>query len=317
MVKPLSQTKVYGGRLKDREELLASSSGGAFTALSDVFLKQGDAIACSAYNYDTNTQEFHIIENAAQRNAARGSKYVQSIPGNIFKEAEQWLESNPQKKLLFVGVGCQAAGFLKYAETKGFLDRVSVVDIICHGSPSPQLWKDYAQSLAKNKGAITALTFKDKRNGWMHPTPVAVIDGEEHSLREYVRIFYNRKALRPSCHKCPYATTQRQTDITIGDFWNIDEKRPEQYDEMGNSLFLVHTERGQELFDAAKVSLDWFESNTSDCRQPNLEKPTPVADGRERFWADYRERGIDYIIQKYGKDKFINKIKRSLKKLLK
>lgn len=317
MVKLLSETKVYGGRLKDRAELILSSSGGAFTALSDVLLKNGDAIACSAYNYETNRQEFHIIENAAQRNAARGSKYVQSVPGDIFKEAEQWLSENPQKKLLFVGMGCQAAGFQKYAEAKGFRERVTVVDIICHGSPSPQIWEEYAQSLAKRKGKITALTFKDKRNGWKNPTPVVLIDGKEHSIREYVKIFYNRKALRPSCHKCPYATTERQTDITIGDFWHIEEKLPEKYDEMGNSLFLVHTERGAELFDAAKESLDWFESNLSDCWQINLERPTAVAEGREKFWEDYCEHGIDYIIQKYGNDSFINKVKKKLRKILK
>lgn len=317
MSKTLSETKVYGGRLKDRKELLASSSGGAFTALSDVFFKNGDLVACSVYNYDTNTQEFRIIENAAQRNEARGSKYVQSIPGNIFKEIENRLISNPQKKLLFVGMGCQATGFLKFAEMKGFRERVTIVDIVCHGSPSPQLWREYAQSLTKNNSKITALSFKDKRNGWKKPTAIVSIDGKERSVREYVRIFYNKMALRPSCHKCPYATTKRQTDITIGDFWHIEERLPEQYDEMGNSLFLVHTERGQELFDRAKNSLDWFESNTTDCLQVNLENPTPMAKGREKFWEDYCAFGIDYIIKKYGRDNFINKVKRKIKKLLK
>lgn len=35
----LIDTIVYAGRLKDKSALMSSSSGGAFTALSDFFLK--------------------------------------------------------------------------------------------------------------------------------------------------------------------------------------------------------------------------------------------------------------------------------------
>lgn len=37
----LIDTIVYAGRLKDKSALMSSSSGGAFTALSDFFLKNG------------------------------------------------------------------------------------------------------------------------------------------------------------------------------------------------------------------------------------------------------------------------------------
>lgn len=313
MGKLLPETKVYGGRLKDRAELIASSSGGAFTALSDIFISSGDAVVCSSYNFYSHQQEFRIITTSAERNAARGSKYMQSILGDIFCETEEWLKNNPGKRVLFVGVGCQAAGFMSYAEAKGFSDRITVVDIICHGSPSPQIWKEYVQSLEKSKGSIDALTFKDKRRGWKSPTAVAVIQGEEISLKQYVKIFYNRKELRLSCHKCPYTTTERATDITIGDFWHIEDKVPAQYDDMGTSLFIVHTKKGAELFETIKGKIDWFESNTDDCWQLNLEKPTAAAEGRERFWQDYYSRGIDYIIRKYGTDRFMDKVRRYIK----
>lgn len=317
MVNLLPYTEVYGGRLKDKAALLASSSGGAFVALSDVFLRNGDAIACSTYNFETQQQEFRIITDVLGRNQARGSKYMQSIPGDIFKEAELWLIHHPEKKLFFIGMGCQVAGFQKYAEMKGFLERVIVVDIICYGLPSPQIWREYAESLTKSKGRISALNFKDKRNGWKKPTAFAVIDNEEYSLREYVKVFYNRKELRLSCHKCPYTTTERYTDITIGDFWHIEDKIPNQYDKMGTSLFLVHTEKGKKLFEAAKPSLHWFESNTSDCWQTHLEKPTSMAAGREKFWEDYYTHGIDFVIQKYGNERFMDKVKRKARETLK
>lgn len=315
--KRFPKTEVYGGRLRDREKLLASSSGGAFTALSDVFLGRGDAVACSTYNFETHQQEYRIIETAAERNEARGSKYVQSIPGSIFKEIEMWLMRYPNRKLLFVGMGCQSAGFQKYAEMKGFRDRMTVVDIICHGSPSPQIWRKYAEILEKKSGKMSALTFKDKRNGWKSPTPVAVMGGKEYLLREYVKIFYSQKALRLSCHQCPYAAMQRHTDITIGDFWHIEDKRPENYDKDGTSLFLIHTEKGKEIFESAKPALSWFESNISECWQLNLERPTPMDKDREKFWKDYRNHGVEYLIHKYGNDSLVVRATKKAKKIIK
>ena len=311
----LPETKVYGGRLKDRAELLASSSGGAFTALSDVALASGDAIICSSYNFDTHQQEYKIITSVEERNTARGSKYVQSIPGDVFRSAEGWIKAHPGKNIYFFGMGCQVAGFQSFAEMKGFRDHVIVVDIICHGSPSPKIWREYATSLEK-QGKIESLTFKDKRNGWKKPTAVAMVNGAEVPLNRYVKIFYNRKELRLSCHKCPYTTTERTTDITIGDFWHIEDKIPDQYDELGTSLFIVHTEKGMQLFEEVKSSIDWFESNTVDCWQLNLEKPTAMAEGREKFWQDYYDHGIDYIVEKYGTDTMMTKINRKFKKIL-
>lgn len=221
----LIPTTVYAARVKDRELLERSSSGGAFTAISDYFLENGNAVVCAIYNYDSNRTEFFLVTDKKTRDQALGSKYMQSNPGNIYKSALKWLKNNPDKMLLFVGMGCQADGFRKFAEVNHIRERVIVVDIICHGSSSPKLWREYANVLEKKySGKIKYLTFKDKRNGWNHPTAMVKINGKEISIKEYVKIFYNKCALRPSCHECPYATTERQTDITIGDFWHIEKK---------------------------------------------------------------------------------------------
>ena len=160
---------------------------------------------------------------------AKGSKYMQSKPGDIYRKAYHWLMENPEKELLFVGMGCQSDGFRKFSEIKGIRDRVYIVDIICHGSPSPKLWREYAESIQEKDGEITYLTFKDKRNGWKSPTAYVKVNGAEKSIKDYVKVFYNRCALRPSCYECPYATTERKTDMTIGDFWHIEETIPDFY----------------------------------------------------------------------------------------
>lgn len=312
----LIDTIVYAGRLKNKASLLHSSSGGAFVAISDVFLNNGDAVVCALYNYWTHTSEFKLIQNFEERDAAIGSKYMQSKLSQIYKVAEEWLKEHPEKRLLFVGMGCQADGFRKFAEMKGIRERVWIVDIICHGSPSPKLWKEYAESLESRKGKITYLTFKDKRNGWKSPTAFVKINGKEVSISDYVKVFYNRCALRPSCHECPYATTERKTDLTIGDFWHIEETIPDFYDPNGNSLFLIHTDRGEQLFNSIKDDLDYCQSDTKQCWQKNLEAPTPVSEHRQEFWKDYQREGIEFIMRKYGNVSLKTKVKNKIIKIL-
>ena len=312
----LIDTIVYAGRLKDKSALMSSSSGGAFTALSDAFLKSGDAVVAAVYNYENHTVEFQMILDEKQRERAKGSKYMQSKPGDIYQEAYHWLMDNPKKELLFVGMGCQSDGFRKFSEIKGIRDRVYIVDIICHGSPSPKLWREYAESIQKKDGRITYLTFKDKRNGWKSPTAYVKVNGSERPLKDYVKVFYNRCALRPSCYECPYATTERKTDMTIGDFWHIEETIPDFYDPNGNSLFLIHTGRGEELFEKIRDNMDYRLSNTAQCWQANLEAPTQKSEQRDVFWNDYQKKGIDFVIKKYGTVPMKIKVKNKLFKIL-
>ena len=312
----LIDTIVYAGRLKDKSALMSSSSGGAFTALSDAFLKSGDAVVAAVYNYENHTVEFQMILDEKQRERAKGSKYMQSKPGDIYQEAYHWLMDNPKKELLFVGMGCQSDGFRKFSEIKGIRDRVYIVDIICHGSPSPKLWREYAESIQKKDGRITYLTFKDKRNGWKSPTAYVKVNGSERPLKDYVKVFYNRCALRPSCYECPYATTERKTDMTIGDFWHIEETIPDFYDPNGNSLFLIHTGRGEELFEKIRDNMDYRLSNTAQCWQANLEAPTQKSEQRDVFWNDYQKKGIDFVIKKYGTVPMKTKVKNKIFKIL-
>ena len=293
--------KAYAVRVRDRRLLEMSSSGGAFTALTDRILEQGGAVACAVYNYGNHQMEYELITDRKSRDRARGSKYVQSVPGTIFVRCLNWLKENPERQLLFVGMGCQTAGFGSFAAMHGLSSRVLLVDIICHGSPSPLIWNEYVR-LAERQcgGQAEDIRFKDKRKGWLNPTAVMSIWGQEKRMDDYVRIFYNRSALRPACHRCPYAAVERNTDLTIGDFWGIDKALPEFYDPLGTSLVLVHSRKGEELFGEIREHVFWRESSIEDCLQPNLQCPTPVSPEREQFWTDYQMRGISYVVKKYG-----------------
>ena len=167
----------------------------------------------------------------------------------------------------------------------------------------------------KNDGRITYLTFKDKRNGWISPTAYVKINEEEIGIEEYVRSYYNQCALRPSCYECPYTTIERKTDLTIGDFWHIEETIPDFCDLDGNSLFLIHTYYGKTVFDNIKDNLDYRLSNKIQCWQENLEKATGRSEMRDEFWSDYYRKGIDFIVKKYGIVPIKDKIKIAFSKL--
>lgn len=293
-------TQVYAGRIKDAEVLKHCSSGGAFTALSDAFLNKGDAVLCSGYNYDACRAEFQLVLTKEERDQCRGSMYMQSFALDSWNEALDWLKANPEKQLIFFGTGCQGAAFRAFCTNHKVLQRVTVVDLVCHGVPSAMIWSAYAQSLAKG-GIVTNINFRDKRTGWDKSSAFARQNDKEISLQKWRRVYSSRTMLRPSCASCPYTTTERDTDITIGDFWHLQKSMPDFYDDMGTSLFLIHTEKGVALFNSIKENIDYRESNTKDCWQMNLERPTQHAANRATFWADYRAKGIDYVMDKYSK----------------
>lgn len=172
------------------------------------------------------------------------------------------------------------------------------------------IWKDYV----KEMGSIANLNFRDKRNDWHRPVAHAEINGREKSVQDYLTIFYNKCALRPSCYQCPYATTEREVDLTIGDFWGIEKALPDYDTSGGVSLVLVHTEKGLEVFEKVKNDVEWRESSVSDCLQPNLIKPTERSPRRDEFWNDYKTKGIQYVLKKYApKPSLIRRIARKVK----
>lgn len=311
------ERKVYAARLKDRDKLIKSSSGGAFYALSEAMLKRGGAVICSSYDPERHRERFVLITSEKERDKARGSVYVQSEPDDIHRKAITYLKEDSKRQILFVGMGCQAAGFLSLMKAKGLSDRVVVCDIICHGSPSPLIWREYASYREKKHGGrITYLTFKDKTNGWKKPLPYVTINNKNIEIRDYVKIFYSACALRPSCHECPYACFERGSDITIGDFWGIDKTIPDFYDEKGNSVIMIQSEKGEKLFGEAAGIMETILSEKNICMQKNLQSPTPVSDKREQFWRDYEQGGIQTLIRKYGTEKADVRLKNAIKKLI-
>lgn len=315
-----SKTKIYAAKSRNRDIVANSSSGGMFTVLSDVFLESGNIVAACQYSYESASVMLSIITDKESRDKARGSKYIQAELKDSFDKLIALLRKHREKKALVFGTGCQIAGLDLVLKSMNLRDRVVLVDLICHGAASSNLWKNFIKKIeSEQDNTISYVTFKDKRNGWESPSTFALINDKEVSIKPYADWFYMGLSLRKSCYKCPYTRIDRHSDITIGDYWGIKKVMPEFYDRMGISLVITHSDVGNAFFDSVKDNLDYRISNRTECLQPRLVSPQSFPAMREAFWNDMQNNGIDYCERKYRechKESKKEQIKNYIKKVI-
>lgn len=281
------------------KEVETSRSGAVFIALSDWVLQQGGAVYGAGY-----ADHFRVVHKRAitkeLRNEFKGSKYVQSDLSGVFNQVKQDLKSG--KIVLFSGTPCQTAGLNSYIGNQ-LRGNLYLMDIVCHGVPSPYIWRDFLNFIEKKNGDIvTSVDFRDKqRFGWKdHRESYKFSKGNTVSLTLYTELFYKNIISRPSCSICYYANTKRPSDITIGDFWGWEKTDPKiNKDDKGISLILVNTSKGGQLFEAVKDDLYVLPAKLEDCIQPNLMRPTPAHLNSSQFRIDYSQKGWEYVMKKY------------------
>lgn len=294
----LSTPLAYGARHKDMSEVETSRSGAAFIALSDVVLRAGGVVYGAGYE-----GHFRIVHKRAvtpeERNEFKGSKYVQSDLTGIFRQVKKDLRSG--LIVMFSGTPCQTAGLASYIGNNKLRENLFLVDIVCHGVPSPYVWRDFLAYLEKKHGSeICYVNFRDKEvYGWHdHKETFKFVNGGKMN---FSFLFYRHIIFRHSCGKCHYTNTQRPSDVTIADFWGWEKTAPDfNKDDKGVSLILVNTEKGRRLLDLAKKDLDMFPARLEDCMQPNMQQPTRIHPARMKFEQLYARKGFLAAMKRYG-----------------
>lgn len=315
----LEEPQIFAAKLKDDDALLKSASGGMFTALSDYVLDMGGTVYGAVFDKDFNVH--HIkAETKEDRDRMRGSKYTQSSLLDTLTSIKSDLENG--RKVLFTGTGCQCAGVRRFLEGTDCTN-LFVADLICEGTPSPRVFKDYLKYIAKkHKDKVLDVKFRDKVNGWTGQTMSVKMENSTYYKSSkhdaFYELFFRNVILRPSCHNCPYATMDRQGDVTIGDFWGIDKINPDFMDDKGVSLLIVNTEKGKALLGDIKDMLHLSAQTLEDAkkRQKNLYRPSPKSARREEFWQNYEKKGIKFVLKKYTEEGFLVRVKRGVKKLI-
>lgn len=296
----LSTPDVYGARHKDMDEVMKSRSGAAFIAISDYILDNGGVVYGVGYK-----EHFRVVHKRAtikeERDEFRGSKYVQSDLTGIFKQVRDDLKNG--LTVLFSGTGCQCAGLNAYIGKK-FRENLILVDIVCHSVPGPYLWRDYINWLEnKYSSEIVSVNFRNKvKYGWRgHIETFVFKDGKEYSSIVFTSLFKSCLALRSSCEKCHFCNTTRPSDITLADFWDRGHNFPDvNKDNKGESLLLVNTEKGREIFEAAKGKLDYFQTTIDKVMQGHLREPSKIHPQATQFVDYYEKYGFERTMKHFG-----------------
>ncbi len=314
-----------------QEELMASSSGGVFSILARAALNRGGVVYGHAYVAPTKVKCLRVDDEAALHRL-RGSKYVQSEMGLIMRDVLADLCA--KREVVFSGTPCQVAGLKSFLAARGAsTDRLLLIDIVCHGVPSPEFFAD-CMDWEFCGDSLSELRFRDKSEGWGCVGTAFVSLGSPHNSMSRKRAFspktsyyYTRflagDVYRESCYRCPYAGGKRPGDITLGDFWGIDHAAAGLNPRQGISLVVANSAKGESALHAVKNASQWAERPLDEAVAGNdqLRHPTTRAAERDRILEDWKARGIAALESDYRRETAWGRrawlAKRVVKKLLK
>lgn len=312
---------------KNEEVRKNSSSGGIFTLLAEKILEKNGVIYGASFNNEWLVEHIRI-DNKNDLYKLRTSKYLQSSINDTYKQAKKDLDEN--RLVLFTGTPCQVNGFISYLNGKQY-DNLYTQDIICHGVPSPKVWIKYLNYREKLDGQCPMrINFRQKDDGWNLYALLLQYHNNAYKINHrddlFMQAFLRNACLRDSCYSCSFKSKNRQTDITLADFWGVEDIVPEFNDNKGTSLLIVNTKKGEKLFENIKDKMIFQETDFESSIKPNpsmyesVNKPKNSDDFFENLDNyTFNELVDKYTIKPKKSSVFrrgINKIKIIIKKLI-
>lgn len=300
----------------DEEIRLASSSGGFFSLLAKAVMDQQGVVYGAAV---INKKVKHIrISDHEEIVSLRGSKYVQSEIGRCYLEAEKDLKAG--KWVLFTGTPCQIEALKSFLSKE--YERLICMDFICHGVPSPKIWEHYARMREDEHGSeIKSISFRDKRNGWKrYGLSIEFLNESVYYLNKsedpYLRSFLWDLSLRPSCYECVFKKQNRRSDITVADFWGVDQVETQMDDDKGTSLVIINTAKGQVFFEELynQMHFKQVDAQKAIAHNPVMIKSVRKPKARDSFMKEAFQKDFSECVKQYAKESFT--VKYAVKKVL-
>lgn len=301
----------------DTEIRKKSSSGGVFYELASYVLECGGVVCGAAV--DENKEVTHrIVDRIEEIELLQGSKYVQSKIGNCFKQIKQVLAEG--KIALFVGTPCQVAGIRNYL---GENENLLLVDVICHGAPSPLVWEKYLKETIGNE-KVQQVNFRDKSTGWENYS--FYLKTERRTVKHkafddiYMKSFLKNYSLRPACYRCDIKQENIQSDLTLGDFWGVDEQKEHMNDHLGTSVVFTNTLQGRRYWEKIQQRFVWenFDATILKRTNPSIAEASTCPQKREQFFKMLQKDRTLYRSYTYCENgPIIKRIGRKIKHLIK
>lgn len=315
---PTSDPRAYAAYNKNETIRLESSSGGVFTLFAEQCIREGGVVFGA--KFDSDFKVIHAYTETSQGLADfRGSKYVQSQIGNTYKECKSFLEKG--RKVLFSGTPCQIGGLKSFLKKE--YDNLFTIDIICHGVPSPKLWSNHlAMREAQSASQIVRTSFRHKNCGWKKFSVFFSFKNNTEYFQTldkdpYMQLFLKDVCLRPSCYACTFKSIRRHSDISLADFWGIQNILPELDDDKGLNLLLVHSKKRFELLKSFS-NVFMQEVDLHKALQYNSSAYRSVAKPKLRnsFFSDIDSLSFEKLTKKYTYIPLHKKMYRLIRRVL-
>jgi acetyltransferase-like isoleucine patch superfamily enzyme/coenzyme F420-reducing hydrogenase beta subunit len=304
---------------KNDEIRRESTSGGLFSALANKMYDKGGYVGGAVYSDDFSAKQ--IVSNKLEDLLRiRGSKHIQSDMTGLFKQIKKLLIEG--EKVLICGAPCQMVGLRLFLGKE--YENLIITDFICLGINSPKIFHKHLESLERQYGAkAISVQGKNKDLGWRSLAYKIKFANDKVYLREGLKDNFTRGFVvthcncRPTCYECKYKGFPRISDITLGDFWGIENVDKTMDNNMGTSVVLLNTPKGIVFFNSIKDLIETKEvtlSNVLPGNQPLLHPIALPTINRDEFYKDVDKFPFDVVSKKYyTSDKnLIKKVKKGL-----
>lgn len=235
-----------------------STSGGAFSALAEVMYEQGGYVSGAVYDENFLVHNF-VSDKPEDLSRLRSSKYLQSNAEGLYVRIRELLRNG--KKVLACGTPCQMAALRLFLHKD--YDNLVIVDFICRGVNSPKVYRKYLDSLERKYGGkVVYVKAKNKELGWRNLTRKVVFDNGKvyYGVKmddNFRRGYHTNVFCRPSCYTCQYKGFPRIADITIADYWGIEKINKNLDNNIGTSMILLNSKKGENFFGQVKDKIEW------------------------------------------------------------
>lgn len=317
-----NEPKAYACINKDEEIRMQSTSGGIFTLLATAIINKGGVVFGACFNEKFGV--YHTYSETIEELAKyRSSKYLQSDIGLSYRKVKEFLDLD--RYVLFTGTPCQIEGLQTFLGKE--YKKLYLQDIICHGVPSPLVWEKYKEYReSKNSSTLDKMSFRSKeKTSWgSYNVNMKFKNGSEYDINHnddvYMKAFLKHLSLRESCTDCKFKKNNRLSDITLADFWGIQNVKPEMNDGKGTSLVIVNSKKGQELMKLIEdyIICEEVDFNKAISGNPSYNTVSKANENSSKFFEELDNCNFEELVNKYvPKDKIIIKIKKKIKKLIK
>ena len=316
------EPKVYESYSKDDEIRIESTSGGLFSILANQMYDEGAYVGGAVYDEEFRLKLF-ISNNRADLNRIRGSKYIQAEVGETFIQVKDLLDKG--EKVFICSNPCQIFALKKFLRKD--YSNLYTCDILCKGVPTYKFLKaylDYQSSKSGSKVQSLQFKYKDEKYVWGQLGTKIIFENGKHYLKDggedaFMTAFLKTGfTVRPSCIECHFKDFPRYADISLGDFWGI-QNYSKQDTRKGMSLVLVNNEKGEELLNKVSNNLYLAEHSVKEASKGNIHliqayDPMPGFSERTRieFYNDLDKKGFRYVEKKYLSYLYQTKLKKGI-----